>query len=73
MAARLCGLIKNDTDLAVNSPLTALSNAFAAGEHIEIRGFGSVSVNHRPGRIGCNPRNGDCVAVSEKRVVHFKP
>ena len=48
-------------------------DALATGERIEIRGFGSFSINHRPPRIGRNPRSGESVAVPEKRVPHFKP
>jgi integration host factor subunit beta len=43
------------------------------GHRIEIRGFGSFTVNHRPARIGRNPRSGERVDIPEKRVPHFKP
>ncbi|MFN6059315.1 MAG: HU family DNA-binding protein, partial [Burkholderiales bacterium] len=39
---------------------------------IELRGFGSFSVNRRPPRMGRNPRSGESVAIPEKRVPHFK-
>jgi integration host factor subunit beta len=39
---------------------------------VEIRGFGSFTVNMRPERIGRNPKTGDQVAVPSKRVPHFK-
>ena len=66
-------LTKGDTELAINTILDALRDALVQGKHIEIRGFGSFSVAHRAERIGRNPRNGESVAVPEKRVVHFKP
>jgi integration host factor subunit beta len=43
------------------------------GHRIEIRGFGSFSVNHRPPRMGRNPRSGEAVHIPSKRVPHFKP
>jgi integration host factor subunit beta len=43
------------------------------GHRIEIRGFGSFTVNHRPARVGRNPRSGERVDIPEKRVPHFKP
>ncbi len=46
---------------------------WSQGHRIEIRGFGSFSVNHRPPRMGRNPRSGEAVAIPEKRVPHFKP
>ena len=73
LAARFSNLNKSDTDLAVNTILDSLSAALIAGRHVEVRGFGSFSVNRRAARIGRNPRNGESVAVPERRVVQFKP
>ena len=53
--------------------LDAMSDALTTGQRIEIRGFGSFSLNSRPPRIGRNPKSGDTVMVPEKRVPHFKP
>lgn len=73
LAAKFGHLTKNDTEFAVNTLLDALQDALVAGHHIEIRGFGSFSITHRAARIGRNPRNGESVAVPEKRTVRFKP
>jgi integration host factor subunit beta len=35
--------------------------------------FGSFSLNHRPARLGRNPKTGEKVNVPEKFVPHFKP
>ena len=48
-------------------------DALVRGHRIELRGFGTFSVNRRPPRIGRNPRSGESVAIPEKRVPHFKP
>ena len=53
--------------------LDAMSDALARGHRIEIRGFGSFSINRRPPRIGRNPRSGAPVVLPEKLVPHFKP
>ena len=45
----------------------------ARGHRIEIRGFGSFSINRRPPRLGRNPRSGERVTIPEKLVPHFKP
>ena len=45
----------------------------AKGHRIEIRGFGSFSINRRPPRVGRNPRSGEQVVIPEKLVPHFKP
>ena len=73
LAAKFGRLTKSDTDLAINTILDAMADALVAGHRIEIRGFGSFSVTRRPPRIARNPRNGESVAVPEKRVAHFKP
>jgi integration host factor subunit beta len=49
------------------------SDALARGHRIEIRGFGSFSINRRPPRMGRNPRSGEKVGIPEKFVPHFKP
>jgi len=50
-----------------------MGEALVKGHRIEIRGFGSFTVNHRPARVGRNPRSGERVDIPEKRVPHFKP
>ena len=59
--------------LAVKTLLDAMSEALSRGHRIELRGFGTFSVNRRPPRMGRNPRSGESVAIPEKRVPHFKP
>ncbi|MEI7613439.1 MAG: HU family DNA-binding protein, partial [Betaproteobacteria bacterium] len=39
---------------------------------VEIRGFGSFSLNYRPARTGRNPKSGEKVQVAPKHVPHFK-
>ena len=60
------------TARAVNSILNAMTAALAQGSRIEIRGFGSFSLNYRPPRVGRNPKSGDTVEVPAKIVPHFK-
>ena len=43
------------------------------GGRIEIRGFGSFRINHRPARTGRNPKTEEKMSVPEKYVPHFKP
>ena len=73
LAARFGQLTHRDAEFAVKAILDAMNDAMVRGHRIEIRGFGSFSINHRPPRIGRNPRSGESVAVPEKRVPHFKP
>ena len=73
LAERYPQLVAKDADFAVKTLLDAMSDALVAGQRIEIRGFGSFSINRRPPRIGRNPRSGESVQIPEKRVPHFKP
>ena len=73
LANRFGQLTHRDAEYAVKTLLDAVSDALVRGHRIEIRGFGSFSVNRRPPRMGRNPRSGESVAIPEKRVPHFKP
>ncbi len=73
LAEQQSHLAYKDVELAVRCILEQMSAALAAGERIEIRGFGSFSLHYRPPRIGRNPKTGDSVALSGKYVPHFKP
>ncbi|TAG32722.1 MAG: integration host factor subunit beta [Polaromonas sp.] len=73
LAVRFSQLTHRDAEHAVKTILDALSEALVRGQRVEIRGFGSFSVNRRPPRMGRNPRSGESVAIPEKRVPHFKP
>ena len=66
LADRFPQLVAKDADFAVKMILDALSEALAKGDRIEIRGFGSFSLNYRPPRVGRNPKSGDKVSVPEK-------
>jgi integration host factor subunit beta len=73
LASRFSQLTHRDAEHAVKTILDAMSDVLARGQRIEIRGFGSFSINRRPPRIGRNPRSGESVQIPEKRVPHFKP
>jgi integration host factor subunit beta len=73
LAARFSQITQRDAEFAVRAILEAMNDALARGHRIEIRGFGSFSVNYRPPRMGRNPRSGESVAIPEKKVPHFKP
>ncbi len=61
-----------DAEMAVKMVLDVMASSLAGGQRIEIRGFGSFSLNHRPARMGRNPKSGEKVMVPEKYVPHFK-
>lgn len=73
LADKFGQLTHRDAEAAVKAILDSMSDALAKGHRIEIRGFGSFSINRRPPRMGRNPRSGESVEIPEKRVPHFKP
>ena len=72
LAERYPQLLSRDAELAVKVILDTMSGILARGGRIEIRGFGSFSLNYRPPRTGRNPKSGDKVQVPAKHVPHFK-
>lgn len=73
IAARQSQLSVKDVELAVKTLIEQMSETLAAGDRIEIRGFGSFSLHYRAPRIGRNPKTGESVGLAGKYVPHFKP
>jgi len=65
-------LSRLDAEVIINSIFDSLIDALQREERIEIRGFGSFVVKHRRARDGRNPKTGEVVSVSSKRVPFFK-
>ncbi len=60
-------------DNSVREIFEIMIETLSAGERIEIRGFGSFEVRMHEPRIAHNPKTGEQVSLSKRRVVHFKP
>lgn len=72
LAARNPYLHRRDAENAVDAVLDEITGALERGERVEIRGFGTFVVRHRPARSGRNPLNGKAVFVEEKWVPFFR-
>jgi integration host factor subunit beta len=72
LSVRFPQLVLKDAEIAVRTILDAMSQTLCDGDRIEIRGFGSFSLNYRPPRQGRNPKTGETVPVPAKYVPHFK-
>jgi DNA-binding protein HU-beta len=66
------GLSKQETETVINGFIAAVIETLKAGEHIEIRGFGTFSIRKKNKRVARNPRTGEKVMVKEKFVPAFK-
>lgn len=73
MTSKFTQLPEKDIELCINQVLEYVSEALAKGERVEIRGFGSFSLHHRPSRNAHNPKTGAKVVTLPKYAPYFKP
>ncbi len=72
VAERL-GYTQNEVSDVVQATLDAIIELLSEGNRLEIRNFGVFELRTRDSRIGRNPRTGEEVPISAKRVGTFKP
>ena len=72
LAERNPHLFLRDVEKIVDTVFNEITEALAAGNRVELRGFGAFSVKHRDARTGRNPRTGETVQVAAKRLPFFK-
>ena len=72
LANRFPQLVMKDIDISVKEILDKIGRSLVDGQRVEIRGFGTFSLNYRPPRMGRNPKTGAQVAVPAKYTPHFK-
>ena len=73
IASKQSQLSLKDIELSVNHIVECMSDNLGNGHRIEIRGFGSFSLHHRPPRKAHNPKTGARVFTAAKYTPHFKP
>jgi integration host factor subunit beta len=66
------GLYHRHAEIAVEAILDQIVDALSNGNRVEIRGFGVFSAMDRRSRVGRNPRTGQPVSVTAKRVPLFR-
>ena len=69
----VCGMGTDQARKATARIIEALAAALAAGEAIELRGFGSFEVRERKAYMAHNPKTGEAVIVPPRRRVVFRP
>ncbi|MGI6773485.1 MAG: HU family DNA-binding protein [Clostridiales bacterium] len=65
-------LTKKDADAAVSAVISAISEALAAGESVQLVGFGTFEVRARAAKQGRNPKTGEPLTVPAAKVPAFK-
>ena len=66
------GLTVKNTASVLNVVFDSISAALATGDRVEIRGFGSFKVKDYNSYQGRNPKTGEIIQVSEKKLPYFK-
>ncbi|MBF6989363.1 MULTISPECIES: HU family DNA-binding protein [Cupriavidus] len=72
IACGVDGLTKTKAEEVLNVTLTAIMEAVAKGEGLNLIGFGSFSKGERGERLARNPRTGEEIKVEAAKTVKFK-
>ena len=72
LMAEKTGFSVKDTKIIVESFLEEVQNSLAAGNHIEIRGFGTFLVKKNKARKARNPKKNEVVNVPAKKKAVLK-
>lgn len=68
---RSLGISRNESSYFVERILEEISAAIERGETVKISSFGTFSVRDKKLRIGRNPKTGEEVPITPRRVVTF--
>ena len=66
-------LPKNEAKKVVENFFEEVRISLESGHDVKLSGFGNFELRNKASRPGRNPKTGDLVAVSARRVVRFKP
>ncbi len=67
------GLNKNEARELVNSYFEELIASLAFGEQVKLSGFGNFDLRDKSERPGRNPKTGEEIPITARRVVTFRP
>ena len=71
--AEKSGVTKKDAEKAVAGIFAAVQEALAAGNRVQVLGFGTFEVKERAARIGRNPQTGEELQIAASKNPSFKP
>ncbi|HTT79214.1 MAG TPA: integration host factor subunit alpha [Stellaceae bacterium] len=66
------GLSRTESAELVESVIAEIADALERGEMVKISSFGSFAVRRKGARIGRNPKTGQEVPISPRRVLVFR-
>jgi len=65
-------LTRKEAEQIINTFFSAITHTLSKGERVEIRGFGSFTVNNYKPYTGRNPKTGAKINVPAKKLPFFK-
>ena len=66
-------LTHKDTEAVVGAFFSTIQESLAAGENVQVIGFGTFEVRERAARVGRNPQTGEEIQIAAAKVPAFKP
>jgi len=69
----LGGFSKKEAASIVETALEVMKDALGDGEKVKISGFGSFTVRWKRQRKGRNPKTGQALEITSRKVLTFKP
>ncbi len=70
---RKVGLPRNESQELVELVLDEVSTALGRGEGVKLSSFGSFGIRDKGERVGRNPKTGQEVPITPRRVLVFRP
>lgn len=70
---REIGLSRSESSALVESVIERVAVALEKGNQVKLAGFGTFSLRDKKERIGRNPKTGEEVPITPRRVLVFKP
>ena len=70
---RQVGLSRNESSDMVGTIIEQISETLDAGDQVKITSFGSFLVRNKKERVGRNPKTGQEVPITPRRVLSFRP
>lgn len=67
------GLPRNESQEMVELVIKVLSERLAEGEAVKLSSFGSFNIRQKGERVGRNPKTGQEVPITPRRVLVFRP
>jgi integration host factor subunit alpha len=67
------GLPRNESQELVELILREISSTLAAGDSVKLSSFGSFGIRQKGQRVGRNPKTGEEVPITPRRVLVFRP